>query len=133
MANAVRQDASSGSQNPAFFLLRIDHGVGRRGLVRAEHGAQLARFVEPGEVLGGQAHLGGVLDFADVAEAFDWRFCLTRQDVRKDYGELRYNMLVEFKRRVINITFNPRAGEVHLISVRPASREERKVYHAKNP
>ena len=72
-------------------------------------------------------------DFADVAEAFDGRFCLTRQDVRKDYGELRYNMLVEFKRRVINITFNPRAGKVHLISVRPASREERKVYHAKNP
>jgi uncharacterized DUF497 family protein len=68
-------------------------------------------------------------DFADVAEAFDGRFCVTRLDARKDYGEARCNMLVEFKSRVLNITFNPRAGR--LISARPASREERVVYHAK--
>lgn len=71
-------------------------------------------------------------DFADVQEVFDGRFCVTRQDKRKDYGELGYNMLVEYKDRIINITFNPRAGKMHLISVRPASREERKVYHDKN-
>ena len=41
-------------------------------------------------------------------------------------------MLVEYKGRIINITFNPRSGKVYLISVRPASREERKVYHDKN-
>ena len=70
-------------------------------------------------------------DFADVAEVFDERFCITRQDTRRDYGELRYNMLVEFKDRVLNITFTPRMDKIHLISVRPASREERKVYHVK--
>jgi uncharacterized DUF497 family protein len=70
-------------------------------------------------------------DFADIEEVFDGRFLLTRQDSRRDYGELRYNSLVEFKERIINITFTPRSGKAHLISVRPASREERKVYHDK--
>lgn len=70
-------------------------------------------------------------DFADLAEVFDGRFLVTRQDNRVDYGELRYNSLAEYQGRIINITFTPRAGRVHLISVRPASREERKVYHAK--
>lgn len=71
-------------------------------------------------------------DFADVSDVFDGRFCVTRQDTRADYGEMRYNMLAEYKGRILNITFTPRAGKVHLISVRPASREERKVYDAKN-
>jgi uncharacterized protein len=70
-------------------------------------------------------------DFADIAEVFDGRFCVSRLDARKDYGEARYNMLVELKARVINITYNPRAGRIHLISVRPASREERLVYQAR--
>ena len=69
-------------------------------------------------------------DFADLQEVFDGRFSVTRQDDRFDYGESRYNMLAEFRGRIINVTLNPRAGRMHLISVRPASREERKVYHA---
>jgi uncharacterized protein len=70
-------------------------------------------------------------DFADVKEVFDGRFCITRPDKRKDYGEVRYNMLVELNMRVINVTFSPRAGKYQLISVRPASRDERSVYHDK--
>ena len=70
-------------------------------------------------------------DFADLEPVFDGRFLVTRQDIRVDYGEIRYNSLVEFQERIINITFTPRAGRVHLISVRPASRDERKVYHDK--
>ena len=34
-------------------------------------------------------------DFGDVGEVFDGRFCITRQDTRKEYGVPRYNMLVE--------------------------------------
>src|ERR1051325_8082055 len=70
-------------------------------------------------------------DFADMAEAFDGRFAVTRQDTRFGYGEQRYNMLVEFHNRIVNLTFTPRAGKAHLISVRPASREERSVYREK--
>ena len=70
-------------------------------------------------------------DFTDMAEVFDGRFAVTRRDTRFGYGERRYNMLAEFHGRIVNVTFTPRAGKAHLISVRPASREERKVYHAK--
>ena len=71
--------------------------------------------------------------FCGIEEVFDGRFLLTREDKRRDYGEVRFNALVRFKDRIINVTFNPRAGKAHLISVRPASREERKVYHDKDP
>ena len=64
-------------------------------------------------------------DFAELDEAFDGRPVVTRRDDRFDYGELRYNALVELRGRVVNITFTPRAGRIHLISARPASREER--------
>ena len=68
-------------------------------------------------------------DFADLAPAFDGRFCIVVEDRRWDYGEERFNMLVEFDRRTINITFTPRGERYHLISARPASRDERTIYH----
>lgn len=70
-------------------------------------------------------------DFADLDGVFDGRVLVTRQDTRKDYGEPRFNSLAELEGIVLNITFTPRAGKVHLICARPASREERKVYHDK--
>jgi hypothetical protein len=70
-------------------------------------------------------------DFADMAEVFDGRLVVTRRDLRFGYSELRYNMLAEFHGRIVNVTFTPRAGKAHLISVRPASRDERKVYNEK--
>ena len=68
-------------------------------------------------------------DFADMAEVFDGRLFVTRQDTRFGYRELRYNALAEFRDRIVDVTFTPRAAKVHLISARPASREERKVYY----
>jgi uncharacterized protein len=95
------------------------------------HGRKLACTWHDGKREANLASHG--YDFADIEEVFDGRFCVTRLDARKDYGEARYNMLVEFKGRVLNITYNSRAGRIHLISVRPASREERTVYNAKKP
>jgi uncharacterized protein len=71
-------------------------------------------------------------DFADLAVVFDGRFCLTRLDTRFDYGEARFNMLVAFEARILNITFTMRGSRYHLISARPASRQERMVYDGKN-
>lgn len=70
-------------------------------------------------------------DFVSIHEVFDGRLTVTREDNRRDYGEKRYNMLTEFHGFIINVTFTPRAGRAHLISVRPANRAERKVYDAK--
>lgn len=68
-------------------------------------------------------------DFADLFEVFDGRFTLIRHDTRIDYHEDWYNTLVAFNQRIINVTFTPRHGKYHLISARPASREERQIYH----
>jgi len=70
-------------------------------------------------------------DFAVIHEVFDGRFRVVKEDKRFDYREIRYNMLTEYKGFIINVTFTPRDGLAHLISVRPANRAERKVYDAK--
>lgn len=44
-------------------------------------------------------------DLATLDDLFDGRFVLTREDLRKDYGEQRYNILVELKGRILNVTF----------------------------
>ena len=70
------------------------------------------------------------IDFTDLDEAFDGRFSFTREDRRRDYGEQRFNMLVMVNGLVLNITFTPRGGKQRIVSARPASRRERKVYDA---
>ena len=70
-------------------------------------------------------------DFTDLEEIFDGRYVLERPDTRFDYGELRFNALVEFRGIVLNITFTPRLGKVHIISARTAGRKERKAYNEK--
>jgi uncharacterized protein len=62
------------------------------------------------------------LDFAALDLVFDGRFLLTREDKRQDYGELRYNALVELNNVILNITFTPRNGKQRIISARRANR-----------
>lgn len=71
-------------------------------------------------------------DFADLREVFDGRVLVTREDKRRDYGEMRYNTLAEFRGRIVNITFTYRDDAIHFISARHASREERRIYDAKS-
>ncbi|MCJ2014216.1 BrnT family toxin [Methylobacterium sp. J-076] len=70
------------------------------------------------------------LDFAGLDAVFDGRFLLTREDKRFDYGETRYNALVELNGLVLNVTFTPRDGKQRVISARRANRRERQLYHA---
>ncbi|GEP03984.1 BrnT family toxin [Methylobacterium oxalidis] len=71
------------------------------------------------------------IDFLDLDEAFDGRFVLSREDERRDYGEQRFNMLVEVQGIVLNVTFTPRGDRQRIISARVASRKERRLYHAR--
>lgn len=68
-------------------------------------------------------------DFESMGKIFDGRFQVVRPDRRLEYGEERFNMLVEYENRVVNVTFTMRGERYHLISARPASRLERKVFH----
>lgn len=71
------------------------------------------------------------IDFADLDAAFDGRFAVVVEDKRRDYGEQRFNMLVELYGVILHITFTPRPPRERIISARIASRKERRTYHAK--
>ena len=70
------------------------------------------------------------IDFADLDSAFDGRFAFVVEDRRRDYGERRFNMLIELNGAILNLTFTPRLIKQRIISARLASRKERRVYHA---
>ncbi|MCJ2072073.1 BrnT family toxin [Methylobacterium sp. J-030] len=70
------------------------------------------------------------IDFADLEAAFDGRFALVNEDQRQDYGERRFNMIVELHGIIFNITFTPRGGKQRIVSARLANRKERRIYHA---
>ena len=68
------------------------------------------------------------IDFVDVLVGFADPHRLITQDTRKDYGELRYNMLAKCHGRIFHITFTPRAEVTWIISVRKANSREQKRY-----
>jgi uncharacterized DUF497 family protein len=60
------------------------------------------------------------------AEDFDWDRALTRQDVRKNYGEERFVSIGPIHGRLFVAVWNRRGGRCRLISLRKANaREER--------
>ncbi len=50
------------------------------------------------------------------------------EDVRRDYGEPRFQALGEIDGRLHMLVFTPRSGDVHVISLRKANRREIKRY-----
>ncbi len=63
----------------------------------------------------------------ELAEEFNFESALIWQDVRSDYGELRFNALGYINNRLYHMTFTPRGGAMRVISLRKAnSREVRK-------
>ena len=66
------------------------------------------------------------------ATDFDWSGALIDEDTRKDYGESRYQALGLIDDRLHMLIFTPRAGTVHVISLRKANdRETRRYEEAK--
>ena len=49
-------------------------------------------------------------------------------DMRRDYGELRYNAIDVVDGTYLNVTFTMRGETGWIISARPASRKERRAY-----
>ena len=70
------------------------------------------------------------LPFA-LAEDFDWSDSLIVEDTRNDYNERRYQALGYIDEHLHMLVFTPRAGAVHVISLRRANRRERTRYAAK--
>jgi uncharacterized DUF497 family protein len=62
--------------------------------------------------------------------AFEWDSALIVEDIRKDYGERRFQALGLIEGRLHVLVFTPRAGKTHVISLRKANKREVKRYEA---
>jgi uncharacterized DUF497 family protein len=67
----------------------------------------------------------------ELATAFEWDSALIIEDVRRDYGESRFQALGRIEKRLYMLVFTPREGKVHVISLRKANEREVKRYEAK--
>jgi hypothetical protein len=63
-----------------------------------------------------------------VAALFEWDTALIAEDLRKGYGERRFQALGLIAGRLHAMVFTPRAGKVHVISLRKANRREMRRY-----
>ncbi len=60
----------------------------------------------------------------ELVRAFDWSAALVLEDQRQDYGERRFQALGFIGDRLYMLVFTPRAGAVHVISLRKANKRE---------
>ena len=68
------------------------------------------------------------IDFVDVLVGFADPQRKVAEDARKDYHEVRYNMLAKCHGRVFHITFTQRGPVNWIISARKANTREQKRY-----
>ena len=71
------------------------------------------------------------IDFQDAQRIFERPF-LIRPDVRREYGEERWVALGDLHGTVVVLAFTMRKEKIRIISVRKASKHERKIYQDKN-
>jgi uncharacterized DUF497 family protein len=68
----------------------------------------------------------------ELVEEFEWDSALVVEDARRDYGEQRFQALGLIADRLHALVFTPRAGRVHVISLRKANRREVRLYEAQD-
>jgi len=66
-----------------------------------------------------------------LVEQLDWSRAIIEKDLRHDYGEHRYLALGHIDERLYAVVFTPRAGLIHVISLRKANVREVKIYAQK--
>jgi uncharacterized DUF497 family protein len=66
----------------------------------------------------------------EVAEHFEWDTAMIAEDLRKEYGEPRFQALGFIAGRLHAMVFTLRAGKIHVISLRKANRREVRRYEA---
>ncbi|MHB8477790.1 MAG: BrnT family toxin [Steroidobacteraceae bacterium] len=65
-----------------------------------------------------------------LAARFVWDGALIVEDLRKDYGERRFQALGLIGNQLYVMVFTPRARKAHVISLRKANKREVKRYEA---
>lgn len=64
----------------------------------------------------------------ELVEFFAWDTALIAEDLRKTYGEVRYQALGMLDAQLHMLVFTPRQNKVHVISLRRANQRERDRY-----
>ena len=64
------------------------------------------------------------------AADFAWDCALIMEDLRRAYGERRFQALGLIDERLYMLVFTPRDGKVHVISLRKANKREVRQYEA---
>ncbi len=64
----------------------------------------------------------------DLAERLDWATAQVQQDTRRDYGEVRLQVLGLIDGSLYMVVVTPRDGDLRIISLRRASRKEARLY-----
>jgi len=67
------------------------------------------------------------LPFSRV-EDLDWSTAIMLEDTRCDYGEQRFRVFGYIGSRLHAVVITPRAGRIHVISLRKANRREQQRY-----
>lgn len=67
------------------------------------------------------------LDFNDM-EYFDWDNALTIEDIDSDSGELRFVSIGYLRDKIVVVVWCYRDDEIRIISMRKATRKEKKRY-----
>lgn len=68
----------------------------------------------------------------ELAVDFEWSSAVVAEDSRRDYGERRFSALGFIESRLHVLVFTPRAGNVHVISLRKANAREVTRYEAQS-
>lgn len=66
----------------------------------------------------------------ELAAEFEWASTLIVEDTRSDYKERRFQALGFIGARLHMLVFTPRAGKIHVISLRKANDREVRSYEA---
>jgi uncharacterized DUF497 family protein len=65
-----------------------------------------------------------------LCEGFEWDGALVTEDLRRDYGEQRFQALGMIDGRLYSLVFTRRGSAVHVISLRKANRREVRRHEA---
>jgi hypothetical protein len=72
-------------------------------------------------------------DFAHAARVFADRDRLERKDMRREYGEERYQTVGDIEGRTYFVAFTRRGNAIRIISARRAHDHEKKAYRESKP
>ncbi|MGQ0673475.1 MAG: BrnT family toxin [Hyphomicrobium sp.] len=72
------------------------------------------------------------VSFETARRAFDDPSGVAVEDVREDYGEMRFNLLALVQEGLLHVTYTYRGERIRIISARGAEPHERRIYHKEN-